>query len=102
MLKISHIKTSPSPDYSLSIQFSYLSGIKVVRDLKDQEEDPQRLLLDGVSLPIFHNRSTQSEQRMHLGKLPLHEQQLQGKNATSRLKSVKLRVMKRRPSTSRK
>lgn len=71
-MKIIPIKKNPAPCPSLPIPFSYLSGIKVVCDLKDQEEDPQRLLLDGISLPIFHNRATQSEQRMHLRKLPLH------------------------------
>ena len=52
--------------------FSYLSSIQVVCDLKDQEEDPQGLLLDGVSLPVFYNSSAQCKQRMHLTKLPLH------------------------------
>lgn len=62
--------------------FSYLTSIQVVCDLKDQEEDPQGLLLDRVSLPVFHNSSTQCEQRVHLTKLPFHEQQLEDINKT--------------------
>lgn len=57
----------------------YLSSIQVVCDLQDQEEDPEGLLLDWVSLPILYDGSTQREQGMNLAQLPLHQQQLLGK-----------------------
>lgn len=46
-------------------------------DLQHQEEHSQRLLLDGVSLPGFHDLSAESQQRMNLLQLTLHQQQLQ-------------------------
>lgn len=58
---------------------SYLASIQVMGDLQDQEEHSERLLLDGVSLPVLDNLPTQSQKRVHLLELPLHEKQLQEK-----------------------
>lgn len=71
---------------SLSDWFCYLSSVQVVRDLKYQEEDPQRLLLDGISLPVFHNSPAQCEKRVHFAELSLHKQQLEEKKVTQHMK----------------
>lgn len=71
---------------SLSDWFCYLSSVQVVRDLKYQEEDPQRLLLDGISLPVFHNSPAQCEKRVHFAELSLHKQQLEDKKVTQHMK----------------
>lgn len=60
-----------------SVRLSHLSGVQVMRHLQHQEEDTQRLLLDGVSLPGLHDLTAQSQERMHLLQLTLHQQQLQ-------------------------
>lgn len=56
---------------------THLSGIQVVRHLQHQEENTQGLLLDGVSLPGFHDLPAQRQERMNLLQLTLHQQQLQ-------------------------
>lgn len=54
--------TTSVPLYqAISGWLSYLSSIQVVCNLKDQEENPEGLFLDGVSLPVFYNSSAQCE-----------------------------------------
>lgn len=56
---------------------THLSGIQVMRHLQHQEENTQGLLLDGVSLPGFHDLPAQRQEWMNLLQLTLHQQQLQ-------------------------
>lgn len=56
---------------------THLSGVQVMRHLQHQEENTQGLLLDGVSLPGFHDLPAQRQERMNLLQLTLHQQQLQ-------------------------
>lgn len=55
---------------------THLPGIQVVSHLEHQEEDAQRLLLDGVPLPVLDNLSTEGQQWVNFLQLTLHQQQL--------------------------
>lgn len=55
---------------------TYLPSIQVVGYLENQEEDAQRLLLDGVPLPVLNYLSTEGQQRVDFLQLALHQQQL--------------------------
>ena len=52
----------------------YLPGTQVVGHLEHQEEDTQRLFLDGVPLPVLNYLSTEGQQWVDFLQLALHQQ----------------------------
>lgn len=52
---------------------THLPSIQVVGHLEHQEEDTQRLFLDGVPLPVLNYLSTEGQQRVDFLQLALHQ-----------------------------